>query len=93
MGDPAGVGPELCLRALADEGLQQTGPLVVLGNRRILERVSRQAGLPAPAADDPRALDVPMAEPDAAAPARVQKACGAAALACIERAVAGSYQA
>ncbi len=48
MGDPAGVGPELCLRVLTDP--QVTGHCipVVFGDAAILARAARQLGLAAP---------------------------------------------
>jgi 4-hydroxythreonine-4-phosphate dehydrogenase len=45
MGDPAGIGPELCLRALqAPEVLKICTP-VLFGNMEVLKRVSRSAKL------------------------------------------------
>ena len=48
MGDPAGVGPELCLRALADPGVRRLCAPVLFGNLSVLERVSKATGLPLP---------------------------------------------
>ncbi len=48
MGDPAGVGPEICLRALADAELNGECQLVVFGDAGVLERCARTTGLPAP---------------------------------------------
>jgi len=49
MGDPAGVGPELCLRALA-EAEQFAGDLVVFGDAGVLRRCAAETGLPFDAA-------------------------------------------
>ena len=46
MGDPAGVGPELCLRLLADKGVNQTCAPVVFGDSKVLNRCSQTLGLP-----------------------------------------------
>ncbi|PQO27254.1 4-hydroxythreonine-4-phosphate dehydrogenase PdxA [Blastopirellula marina] len=48
MGDPGGVGPEVCLQLLADP--QQYAPAVpiVFGDAAILQRVARQCGFPEP---------------------------------------------
>jgi len=46
MGDPAGVGPEICLKLLADQPLSRVAVPIVLGSRAILERTSRELGLP-----------------------------------------------
>lgn len=46
MGDPAGIGPELCLRALQErEGFEGRWPLV-LGDAAVLAACSRVTGLP-----------------------------------------------
>ncbi len=46
MGDPAGVGPEICLRALADEQLAAECQLIVFGDAGVLNRCADQLGLP-----------------------------------------------
>lgn len=38
MGDPAGVGPEICLRALADQALHETVTPIVFGDADVLRR-------------------------------------------------------
>ena len=48
MGDPAGIGPELCLRALVDPIVRETCIPIVFGDAEILRRCSEQAGLAAP---------------------------------------------
>ena len=48
MGDPAGIGPEICLRLLADRSILGTCIPVVFGDAAILRRVSQQLGLPMP---------------------------------------------
>lgn len=87
MGDPAGVGPEICLRALANKELAEDGPIVVVGNREILGRVAERVELAAPAGNDLRIIDVPMSDPAAVEPGAVRTECGAAALDAIELAV------
>ncbi len=80
MGDPAGIGPELCLRA--------AGSAVVVGSRRILERVAERLGLAMPA----RIVDVLPAgiDPDAIRPGQIQREAGLIAAAAIEEAIAGA---
>lgn len=46
MGDPASIGPELCLRALADEQLYQTCSPIIVGDSCILERAMQIPGMP-----------------------------------------------
>jgi 4-hydroxythreonine-4-phosphate dehydrogenase len=48
MGDPAGVGPEICLQLLANEEVRAIATPVVFGDARLLARCARQTGLPAP---------------------------------------------
>ncbi len=48
MGDPAGVGPEICLRALADPALDEECQLVVFGDAGVLELCAQVTSLPAP---------------------------------------------
>lgn len=48
LGDAAGIGPELVLRALRDPSLSTLCRLLVYGNIRVLERVSLATGLPFP---------------------------------------------
>jgi 4-phospho-D-threonate 3-dehydrogenase / 4-phospho-D-erythronate 3-dehydrogenase len=47
LGDPAGIGPEIVLKALAHPEVHDTARLLVLGDRRILERAARFPGMPA----------------------------------------------
>jgi 4-phospho-D-threonate 3-dehydrogenase / 4-phospho-D-erythronate 3-dehydrogenase len=49
MGDPAGVGPEICLRALAAVELLHDCQIVVFGDAQVLLQCARVTGLPAPA--------------------------------------------
>ena len=46
MGDPAGIGPEIVLRALADPSLASLAHWIVAGDRSVLELASRITGLP-----------------------------------------------
>ena len=48
MGDPAGVGPEVCLQLLANESVREFATPVIFGDARLLARCARQTGLPAP---------------------------------------------
>ena len=44
-GDPAGIGPEVVLKALADRELVNTARWVVIGDAAILNMVGKQIGL------------------------------------------------
>lgn len=48
MGDPAGVGPEICLQLLANEEVREFATPVIFGDARLLSRCARQTNLPAP---------------------------------------------
>ena len=52
MGDPAGIGPEVCLQLLADQAsaLREdvTAVPIVFGDAGLLHRVARSCGLPSP---------------------------------------------
>ena len=77
MGDPAGVGPELCLRLLRDERVLAVCTPVVFGDAGVLSRVARQLGWPELAPDlihDLQAIDAASVEPG-----KVSAACGKAA--------------
>lgn len=79
MGDPAGVGPELCLRLLADEDIARVCTPIVFGDAGVLRRVANHLGWPNP---DPAAINditTPGGGYDAVAPGRVSAACGKAA--------------
>jgi len=45
MGDPAGVGPEVALRALADSGLAERAELSIIGDSGAIERWARALSL------------------------------------------------
>lgn len=42
IGDPAGIGPEVVLSALADPKIKEKCDLTVIGNRSVLEQIDRQ---------------------------------------------------
>jgi len=76
MGDPAGIGPELCLRLLQMSQLQQLCQPLLYGDWAVLQRVARQLGWPEP----PRNLvrDLGGLEADAVVPGHVDARCGQA---------------
>jgi 4-hydroxythreonine-4-phosphate dehydrogenase len=85
MGDPAGVGPELCLRLLADPRIREVCVPIVFGDAGVLRCVARQLGWPPPGdADvfDLKAIDAAPVQPGA-----VSAACGRAAYVYITAAI------
>ncbi len=76
-GDPAGVGPELCLRLLRDDRVRTYCDPVIYGDAGVLRRVARSLGWAAPPGDhinDLHAIDAESFEPGLVSPG-----CGAAA--------------
>lgn len=99
MGDPAGIGPELCLRALCDPEVLACCRPAVFAHAATLGRVAAACGLPQPDsvtepaewATRPRApcvVDCPCPEADTVVPGAPQAAGGRAAFACVKAAVA-----
>lgn len=92
LGDPAGIGPEICLRLLREEALLEHCVPVVFGSAAILRRVAGHTGLTFDApilpedgaggrlrVEVPSVLDLPLPEADQIVPGRVDPRCGEAA--------------
>jgi len=77
MGDPAGIGPEVIIRAVARAGRRQT---LVIGSRRVFERESRRLG----AEFDLGLVDDSVPFPGRFRPGLVQESCGRAAFTALE---------
>ena len=45
IGDPAGVGPELAAKVLADPDVRAAADIIVVGDRRVLARGAEVAGV------------------------------------------------
>jgi 4-hydroxythreonine-4-phosphate dehydrogenase len=100
MGDPAGIGPEICLRALRDPSVLTQSVPVLFGDVSVLRRLV-QGGLPAhearvvsladfrssPPPDAPLIVDFATPDLDKLEPGRVSAACGQAAYSYIEQAI------
>lgn len=99
MGDPAGIGPEICLRLLADSRVLARCVPVVFGNAEVLDRVARACRLPGPdriVTEGQVLLDLPESSPGVVdlggleayriRPGRVQASCGRAAFRYLEAA-------
>ncbi|MBP7961893.1 MAG: 4-hydroxythreonine-4-phosphate dehydrogenase PdxA [Caldilineaceae bacterium] len=100
MGDPAGIGPELCLRALAEATLRQECTIVIFGDISVLARVADLCHLPQPElvvslaqwqanpqATDPTVIDCAAVDASTVQPGQVAKTCGQAAFTYIETAI------
>ncbi len=95
MGDPAGIGPELCLRLLAEKSLQSLCAPVVIGDAGVLARVAEELQLPLPRGGD--VIDLAVMDAATVTPGIVSSECGEAAyryiLHAIELAQLGEVQA
>ncbi len=100
MGDPAGVGPELCLRMLRTSEVLDCCRPVVFGSHAVLQRVAESAGIEMASEVRPLdtwdgsvpegqalVLDCPGLDSAAVLPGVVQPQCGAAAYTYIEQAI------
>jgi 4-hydroxythreonine-4-phosphate dehydrogenase len=101
MGDPAGVGPEVCLHLLASEEMKSVCTPVVFGDLGILRRVAEQTNLPLSAAvlrpaewkqtwgkiQQPSILDLKALAADDVEPGRVSAATGRAGFTYVDRAI------
>ncbi|MEY4387151.1 MAG: hypothetical protein RLY20_2434 [Verrucomicrobiota bacterium] len=99
MGDPAGVGPELCVRALSNPEVLHLCQPVVFGSLDVLRRVSAATNLPLPAelqlwdgasqlkSSAPAVVNCPAPAADAIQPGKVSAECGAAGFEFIKAAI------
>jgi 4-phospho-D-threonate 3-dehydrogenase / 4-phospho-D-erythronate 3-dehydrogenase len=101
MGDPAGVGPEVCLHLLADKALAQECTPVVFGDLAILKRVATAAKLPFDAPvistakwksdcgtiEQPSVLDLQAVSAESVQPGKVSAITGRAGFTYVDRAI------
>jgi len=101
MGDPAGIGPELCLRVLRDKKVLSRCRPVIFGDSGVLIRVARRCGLSLPkhiipvedwltmarTSANAEVVDCGTIEFDSVVPGRISAACGSASYRYIEAAV------
>jgi 4-hydroxythreonine-4-phosphate dehydrogenase len=100
MGDPAGVGPELCLRLLADPSVAKFCRPIVFGDMLALSAVANRCGLPLPTriivdkefdagfeVIEPRVVDVGTIKADQLEPGKINQHTGAASFRYIEAAI------
>ncbi|MGD8732646.1 MAG: 4-hydroxythreonine-4-phosphate dehydrogenase PdxA, partial [Anaerolineales bacterium] len=100
MGDPAGIGPEVTLKALQDPGVRSSANIVVYGSMHVLERTCEDLKLDlhlqsVSSVDDPESsceasivvIDRFEIDPEELVIGQISAACGAAAAAYIENAI------
>ncbi len=97
MGDPAGVGPEICLRLLANAEIARECVPIVFGDAGVLRRVAAEIGVPftAPIISKtdwenvcgrvcvPSVLDLQCVDAAVVIPGKVSAVCGEAAFRCV----------
>jgi 4-hydroxythreonine-4-phosphate dehydrogenase len=98
MGDPAGIGPEICARAFADASVRRSSRLVLYGDARVMRKAVALVGsglevrsIAGPAAATGgegllEVVDLSNADPAAFAPGEVSALCGRAAWEYVEAA-------
>ena len=88
MGDPAGIGPEICLHLLNQPDIADACVPIVFGDAGVLRRVAHAAGIPFntpvirewdDGVDAARVLDLGAVDADAVKPGLVDARCGEAA--------------
>ena len=101
LGDPAGIGPEICLRALRAPAVLKHGVPVLFGDAAVLERVTRATGIPSAKCptisiselakisriNRPLIVDCAAIAAAKIKPGKISAACGRAASIYIERAI------
>lgn len=85
MGDPGGVGPELCIKAVADQRVLNSCNPIIYGDLDLLTRVAGKCGLTMP--NHSVIKDHKACSANAIEPGKIRKDCGAAAYTYIESAV------
>lgn len=85
MGDPAGIGPEVVLKALADTEIAALARWKIIGDGAVLEWAGQITGLTLPAGAE--LIDLKLMVPGSWQPGRLSAACGRAALASVRKAV------
>ncbi len=86
MGDAAGVGPELCLRLLADPEIRKICTPIVFGDRVAMIAVSKATGLPMPT-EERSIVNSGLIGADQLRPGKVNRLTGAASFAYINAAI------
>jgi 4-hydroxythreonine-4-phosphate dehydrogenase len=80
VGDPAGIGPEVVLKALADRAVSGLAHWVIVGDAAILHLVEALTGPVLASLPNAQLLDLHQLEPSQLAMGRLSAACGRAAL-------------
>lgn len=85
MGDPAGIGPEVVVKALGDEEIAGLADWILVGPREIFARAAVEAGIQLPKGVEFDEVESAVSQPFAMG--QVSAVCGAVAARAVERAV------
>lgn len=90
MGDPAGIGPEIIVKALAHPGTQNEAHYIITCDRSVLEKACTVCGISKAILDENfvELIDMKNCPVNSFEPGKVSSACGRAAYEYIEKAVA-----
>ncbi len=88
MGDPAGIGPELCLR-ICSEYPQNNISYIIYGNRNVLSKVATATNL---SMEDIDIVDIPIEKVEDITSGKVQPNCGQASYDFLTRAISDCLQ-
>jgi 4-phospho-D-threonate 3-dehydrogenase / 4-phospho-D-erythronate 3-dehydrogenase len=80
MGDPAGIGPEVVLKALADPEIAALARFVIVGDRQVLEATVATTGIPLDTLAHATMRHVDALQGHVAIPGQLDAACGRAAI-------------
>src|ERR1051326_5785413 len=80
IGDPAGIGPEVVVKALADPAVSRLARWLVVGARPVLSAAESLTGLNVLGSGPVKVLDVPLPAGEIVVPGRLSAVCGRAAL-------------
>lgn len=86
LGDPAGIGPEVVLKALADPAIAPLAAWTILGDRDELARASEACGIPLASLRGVTLRDLDALQGEPAVPGRLDAACGRASVAYVREA-------
>jgi 4-phospho-D-threonate 3-dehydrogenase / 4-phospho-D-erythronate 3-dehydrogenase len=96
MGDPAGIGPEICLRALRQPSVLKVCTPVLFGDAGVLKRLQRDLDCRVTSSVDfakhetvhePLAIDCGAIDPKRVQPGKISRECGRAGFIYIEKAI------
>jgi 4-hydroxythreonine-4-phosphate dehydrogenase len=83
MGDPAGIGPEIVLKALSSDEVKAAADCIVVGDASVLDATAKITGCPVPQ----NIVDLKNAPVSSFKPGEISAVCGKAAFEYIEKAI------